>query len=87
MIRIYSHTGKPIRHARNLRGITDHVRRVGLILAVAYPVEQERGDLLVFFGDGATCHADFASYTVLCRWLQARRSWAGSRSLNGAKPF
>ena len=87
MIRIYSHTGKPIRHSRNLRGITDHVRRAGLILAVAYPVEHGRGDLLVFFGDGATCHADFASYAVLCDWLRARRSWRGSRSLNGAKPF
>ena len=83
MVEIRNKQGQVIRRSRNLRGILDHARRVGLDEACAYPRERGRGLLCVAFADGSTCQTEFADYTVLCWWLQARRSWAGVRRIDG----
>jgi hypothetical protein len=84
MIEIHNQHGKVIHRSRNLRGILDHARRVGLWAANAYPQEDGKGMLCVTFADASRCEAQFASYQVLCQWLCARRSWAGARHINGS---
>ena len=87
MIEIYSREGKVIHRSRNLRGILDHARKVGIQSATGELLAHGRGRLLVRFGDGSAAEAQFASFTVLERWLHSRRSWAGVRRINGAARF
>lgn len=87
MIEIVNPQGVVIHRSRNLRGILDHARRTWLEAAVAWPAPGGRGRLSVTFGDGATCVTAFADFTVLCCWLQARRSWAGARRIAGGPLF
>jgi hypothetical protein len=87
MVEIYNIQGKVIHRSRNLRGIFDHGRRTWIEEAVACPAQEGKGLLSVTFGDGSTCQTEFADYTVLCWWLRARRSWTGTRAINGAERF
>lgn len=87
MVVITNTQGQVIQRSRNLRGILEYARRVGLDSACAARTADGKGRLDVTFADAATCQVEFASYTALCGWLQARRSWAGTRTLAGGSPF
>ena len=87
MIEIVAPDGAVMHRSKNLRGVLDHARRSWIEEAVAYPAPEGRGVLQVTYGDGCTCHTEFASYEVLCGWLRARCSWAGSRRIAGSQCF
>jgi hypothetical protein len=90
MIHIMDTNGNTIHTSRNLRGILDHARRVGIERASVLPkghTEDDEGCLIVNFADGSMCITIFVSYTVLCNWLRARRSWAGTRVINFGDMF
>jgi hypothetical protein len=80
-------TGEVVRKSKNLRGILDHARRVGVKDAQAFydhgTVTKGGGLLRVEFGDGNMVYAAFADYAVLNRWLKARRSWGDVRHYYG----
>ena len=81
------HGEQIIHRSRNLRGILDHVRRVGLDNAWALENRDGTGTLAIAFLDRSYCVTDFASYTVLADWLRARRSWRGHCHLDGGEPI
>ena len=87
MIQIVRPDGAIAHHSKNLRGVTDHARRVGLISAQAFPMEDGCGVLAVAFYDGCICVTIFQSYEVLCYWLRCRRSWTGVRRIADSHPF
>lgn len=65
--------GDVIHKSRNLRGVLDHARRVG-VKHVASFRRGQKADLLIHFGDDAMCfteHGWRASYD----FIKARRSW------------
>ena len=87
MVEIHNREGRVIHRSRNLRGILDHGRTVGIQSATGELLPHSRGRLLVHFGDGSTAEAQFASFTVLERWLHSRRSWSGCRRISDCEPF
>jgi hypothetical protein len=87
MVVITNTQGQVVHRSRNLRGIVDHARRVGLASACADPSTDGRGRLCVTFADATSSRVEFASYTALCNWLHARRAWSGARSIAGSTPF
>jgi hypothetical protein len=87
MIQIVRSDSTIAHRSKNLRGLLDHARRVGLISAQAFPIEDGCGVLAVAFRDGCICVTVFQSFIVLCHWLQARRSWTGVRRIAESNPF
>jgi hypothetical protein len=87
MIQIVRPDGAIAHHSKNLRGVLDHARRVGLVSAQAFPMEDGCGVLAVIFRDGCICLTVFHSFTVLCHWLRSRRSWVGVRRIAESDPF
>ena len=87
MIEIVASDGTVMHRSKNLRGVLDHARRSWVEEAVAYPAPEGRGLLKVTYGDGCRCRTEFGSFQVLCDWLRARRSWAGSRRIAGSQRF
>lgn len=68
------------------------IKNLGWVLrrASRYPIEQITinklngtfgigADLKVRFKDKVRFETDFASFSVLCQWLNSRRSWYGSK--------
>jgi sugar phosphate isomerase/epimerase len=65
-----------IHTSKNLRGIMDHARRVGVdeVVCIQGPQYAENtGDYRVQFSDGSHCWGQFASYQVMLEWFKARR--------------
>lgn len=83
--------GNPVRRSRNLAGILAHVGAgmkhypYNLIKRITVdPIAHGQGKLCMMFDNGDSYETNFASYTVLLDWVQARRSWHGSPiSING----
>jgi hypothetical protein len=76
---------KVIHRSRNLRGIFDHARRVGLTYAVATHIKDTRGtgELFVKFNDDSFCCVIFADWYVLRAWIKRRRSWKNRLLMEG----
>ena len=81
MIEIIRPDGTVAQRSANLRGILNHACRTWIAEAVASSTQAGSGILRVTFGDGCTCHTEFASYVVLCAWLRRKWSWAGVRRI------
>jgi hypothetical protein len=67
--------GKVVSRSRNLRGLLDYARKSFVRHVTAYKTQGGGAWLAVYFDDGSWCPAEFADYSVCCRWLMARRSW------------
>lgn len=73
---------KVVSNSRNLRGLLDYARK-HFIHRVAICNRNSHGALYVEFENGATCRTEFADYSVLVRWILARRSWFRDHGLEG----
>ena len=69
-----------VSRSSNLRGILRYAGKHGVKSADAFSLHDgdkiPAGRLVVMFDDGAWAITDFASYTVLVDWIEARKSWA-----------
>jgi hypothetical protein len=77
MVVIKDRSRKVIAESRNLRGVVDRARSVGVLQVELDRLPAGRGGVTFTFLDGSFCDTEFADYSVLVDWLKARRSWAG----------
>lgn len=79
MSEIGTPSGK-LHRSRNLRGLLDYARRPHVWVAAVSiaPLPARGGSLEVRYSDGSVGTDQFASFSVLCDWLRARRSWHGA---------
>lgn len=75
MIQIVKH-GEVIHKSRNLRGILDHARREPVDTIIAIRRGDDSASVRFIFYDKSRANVEWASWLVLCQWIQSRhRSW------------
>lgn len=88
-VTIRDSAGAVIHRSRNLRGIMDYSRGVGVAIERADLFAHkgaESGTLGVTWNTGATCMVDFASFEVMREWVNARRCFKGAQIKEAPKP-
>lgn len=73
---VISLNGKVVSRSRNLRGLLTYATRYDVTHAGEIEIDQGKGLLVVLYGNGAVGHANFASLSVMRKWVKARRSWS-----------
>lgn len=76
--------GQIIRSSANLRGLLDYARHNPPSKVYVTQLNQA-GTGLVLFKDGATCRANFASYSIMLDWFDKRRSFKSAEFIIGSK--
>ena len=67
--------GRIVRKSKNLRGILDYSRSCSVVRVELTKLPDDAGSMLVIFHNGATSRANFASFSIMQRWVDSRRSW------------
>jgi len=89
-VRVYL-DGKVVKRSANLRGVLDYARTHGVHAVYVDPNNRSKpesdGAWVVFiFDNGAHCTTEWASFTVACQWIMARRSWGMHKRKYTAEP-
>lgn len=69
------HCGRIVKRSKNLRGIPEYARISPVARVELIELPESRGSLRVIFQNGAVTRSIFESYSIMCGWVRARRSW------------
>ena len=74
---IITRPGKRDRNGKNLAVVYAHSRTANVQHLATQRCEDGSGVLEIFWADGALCTIAFASYVVMCEWVEKAKMFRG----------